>query len=258
MSLSQLDEVRLLGTRVHVLTTSTFLQFIAAAVATGRRLAVGHHNLHSLALVQDDVELRSYYEGADLVYADGMSVISLARLHGAPMSRTHRLTSLDFVDSLLTQAAALGWRVYYLGSAPNVIDRGIDAFRRIAPGLNLRYRHGYFDLTSSSSESSDVCAEINRFDPDLLIVGMGMPRQEHFLLRNRDVLRARVLLPIGALADYHAGAVPTPPRWAGKLGLEWLFRLAAEPRRLGYRYLVEPWRLLIPTIRSVGSARRRR
>ena len=85
---------------------------------------------------------------------------------------------------------------------------------------------------------------INDFGPDLLLVGMGMPRQEKWLLDHRKALRAGVKMNVGALFDYLSGNVPMPPRWLGPLGLEWAYRLLTTPRRVVRRYLIEPWGLL--------------
>jgi N-acetylglucosaminyldiphosphoundecaprenol N-acetyl-beta-D-mannosaminyltransferase len=90
----------------------------------------------------------------------------------------------------------------------------------------------------------EILTLIKEYQPHILMVGMSMPRQEHWILDNIESISANVILPSGAAIDYIAGAVPTPPRWAGKVGLEWLFRLVAEPRRLWRRYFVEPLFLL--------------
>jgi N-acetylglucosaminyldiphosphoundecaprenol N-acetyl-beta-D-mannosaminyltransferase len=89
-----------------------------------------------------------------------------------------------------------------------------------------------------------VLEEINRIRPQLLLIGMGMPRQEHWVYDNLEHLAANAIVLSGACFDYIAGAIPTPPRWMGQIGLEWLYRLATEPRRLWRRYLLEPWALL--------------
>jgi N-acetylglucosaminyldiphosphoundecaprenol N-acetyl-beta-D-mannosaminyltransferase len=99
--------------------------------------------------------------------------------------------------------------------------------------------HGYFD--PGGEENERVLRAIEAFAPDVLLVGMGMPRQEHWIMDNLDRLGSTVLLPCGASIDYVAGEIPTPPRWAGRWGLEWLYRLLAEPGRLWKRYLIEPW-----------------
>jgi N-acetylglucosaminyldiphosphoundecaprenol N-acetyl-beta-D-mannosaminyltransferase len=104
--------------------------------------------------------------------------------------------------------------------------------------------HGYFDANPESQENERVLNAIEAYKPHILMVGMGMPRQEYWIQQNLKRLCANVILPAGAAIDYVAGAVPTPPRWAGRLGLEWAFRLTAEPQRLWRRYLVEPWSIL--------------
>src|SRR5690606_21110319 len=92
----------------------------------------------------------------------------------------------------------------------------------------------------------------------ILIVGMGMPRQEIWVYENRSSLSATVILTAGACMDYIAGAVPVPPRWLGPIGLEWAYRLATNPRRLATRYLLEPWALAPRLVRAIVGARLRR
>jgi N-acetylglucosaminyldiphosphoundecaprenol N-acetyl-beta-D-mannosaminyltransferase len=199
--------------------------------------------------------MRAYYDLCDIAYADGMPVVAIARALGYPFSREHRITSLDFIDQILSEAASRAWRICYLGSTAEVVSKAAEVFRANHPGLQLDVRSGYFDARKGSHEALQVVAEINSFSPDILIVGMGMPRQEEWLLDNHQALNATVLFPIGALADYIAGAIPTPPRWAGRWGLEWFFRLMAEPKRLGRRYILDPWTLAWPL--TVEFLRRR-
>jgi N-acetylglucosaminyldiphosphoundecaprenol N-acetyl-beta-D-mannosaminyltransferase len=110
--------------------------------------------------------------------------------------------------------------------------------------LKIEVNDGYFDAGPGSHENEALLARINGYLPDLLMVGMGMPRQEFWIQENVRRLKTHVILPSGAAIDYIAGAVPTPPRWAGLLGLEWAFRLISEPRRLAGRYVIEPWSIL--------------
>jgi N-acetylglucosaminyldiphosphoundecaprenol N-acetyl-beta-D-mannosaminyltransferase len=112
------------------------------------------------------------------------------------------------------------------------------------PGLLIRTHHGHFNAERSSAENRRVLAEINDYDPDILMVGMGMPRQEIWVLENNAAISARAVYCCGALMDYVAGEIPTPPRWIGALGFEWLYRLFSEPARLWQRYLIEPWFVL--------------
>ncbi len=119
-------------------------------------------------------------------------------------------------------------------------------------------RHGHFDSAPEGPQNAAVLDSIRAFEPDVLFVGMGMPRQEAWILQNRAALGRCVIFPVGAAFDYEAGAIPTPPRWTGRLGIEWMFRLAAEPRRLCRRYLLEPWSLLGPALGDLLARARRR
>lgn len=92
-----------------------------------------------------------------------------------------------------------------------------------------------------SQQNLETLAAINAYQPHVLMVGMGMPRQEYWILDNIEHIHTNAILTAGACMDYLAGAIPTPPRWMGKMGLEWLYRLLSEPKRLWRRYLVEPW-----------------
>ena len=173
-----------------------------------------------------------------------MPIVALARLYGYALNREHRVTYADWVGPLMSEAADNQWRVFYVGSKPYVAEVGAEILRERFPGLQLRTMHGYFDTTRGRGQNEEVLAAIAEYKPNILMVGMGMPRQELWIQENFESLNADVILPSGAAIDYIAGAVPTPPRWAGRLGLEWAFRLAAEPKRLWQRYLVEPWSIV--------------
>jgi N-acetylglucosaminyldiphosphoundecaprenol N-acetyl-beta-D-mannosaminyltransferase len=175
-----------------------------------------------------------------------MPLVALGRLYGYPLKREHRVTLADSIHPLMKIAAQRGWRVFHVGSSSYVAEKGAAELRRLYPGLQIDVSGGYFDAQQSSAENQALLRRINAYRPDLLMVGMGMPRQEYWTHENFSQLDASVILSSnGAALDYIAGAVPTPPRWSGRLGLEWAFRLANEPRRLFGRYCVEPWYVLM-------------
>lgn len=235
--------VSLLGGEVDLVTCEDVFAFTAARIAEGRKGVVANHNLHSLALIRRDPEMRAFYAKADLIEADGTPLIAWGALLGRGLTRAHRCTYLDWRERFWTLAAERGWRVFYLGGAPCVAVEGAEAVRQRWPSLpQIGTADGFFDM--DGPENDRLIRRINTFAPDVLFVGMGMPRQERWLLANYDRLERGVAFPVGAAFDYEAGRTPTPPRWTGPLGLEWLFRLAAEPRRLAHRYLIEPWSLL--------------
>ncbi len=249
------ESYRLLGVRVHALSMGGLTAAVAEGVRSGQRRIIANHNLHSIYLYQRDEQFRAFYARAHLVHVDGMSLILAGRLLGLPLRREHRVTYVDWIDSLLAAAAAEGWRVLFLGSEVRAGSRGSAALRLRHPGLVLETLPGFFDASRDGEENRAVLRRIHDFGAQLLMVGMGMPRQEHWILDNLGDLPGCVVLTAGAAVDYVAGAIPTPPRWAGRLGLEWGFRLMAEPRRLWKRYLLEPWYVLPVLARELVAAR---
>lgn len=233
--------VRLLGVTVHGLTWERLKAAIAEAVDKNRRRIIANHNLHSVYLYHHDPTVRSFYARAELVHIDGMSLVLFGKLLGLPLSGRNRLTPLDWIRPLTAEAAKRRWRMFYLGSRPGIAARGADILREEFPGLLLDTAHGHFDPDADGAENRAVIEAINRSRPNLLLVGMGMPRQERWILENAERIDANAIFNVGGLMDYIAGATATPPRWMGRLGLEWLFRLLGDPARLWKRYLIEPW-----------------
>lgn len=235
---------RMMGTRVQALTMDDLHAVIGATIDARRQAVVAHQNQHGLYLVQRDAQMRAFYEQAEYVHVDGMAVVLLGRLLGLPLERRHRTTYVDWIGPLMREAEERGWRVFFLGGRPGIGERASTILRERHPGLVIASAHGYFDQRHGSAESRERIERILAFAPDLLLVGLGMPRQERWIAAHRSELPACAILTSGACMDYVAGEVPTPPRWMGRTGLEWLARLISEPRRLWKRYLLEPWLLL--------------
>lgn len=230
-----------LGCAIHGVTPEELTDLVDEEVAGGKQAIIANHNLHSLYCYHKDSKMQAFFRRTQWVHADGMSVVLLGRLLGRKMDRGIRVTYIDWLPLLMARAQERGWRIFYLGSKPGVAERGAQLLRATYPNIELECENGYFQ--PDGDMNAEVLARIRAFAPHVVMVGMGMPRQEHWILDNLDELPACVILPSGAAIDYVAGEVPTPPRWAGRWGLEWLFRLIAEPGRLWHRYLIEPWLL---------------
>ncbi|GAB6876184.1 WecB/TagA/CpsF family glycosyltransferase [Thermaerobacter litoralis] len=246
----------LLGVQVDLVSIHELNALIAAAVAKGSRVLIGHHNLHSVYLYHRDPKMRAFYERATAIHIDGMPLVYWGRLLGYPLEARHRVTYVDWVRPLMTEAAKRCWRVFHLGGKPGVADQAAQVLRKEFPGLQLETHHGYFDMYGEENER--VLDLIGAYGPNVLLVGMGMPRQEHWVLDNWERIKANAVLTSGACFDYVAGAIPTPPRWIGPLGLEWFYRLISEPRRLWRRYLVEPWGLIPLMVADLARTPKRR
>jgi len=247
--------VRLLGLEIDLLAIGELLDVVGNAISTGRPLMVANHNLHSLYIAHHDDSMRRFYSRAGVAHVDGMGIVLLARLLGhTRIARRHRSTYIDIACPLFARAVREGWRVFYIGSRPGVEEAAARVFRTRYPGLQLRTHHGYFETTSTVNE--ELLRHITDFDPDLLLIGMGMPRQERWLLENFHRSKARASMCCGAMMDYYAGAISTPPRWLGRIGLEWAARLVREPQRLWRRYLIEPWFILKLLVRAAVAGER--
>ena len=243
--------IRLLGREMDVVTREQVMATIAARAAEKRKTLIANHNLHSLRLWDREPAMARLYARAEIVEIDSMPLVAWGRLMGLKLGREHRNTYLDWREDFWRMASAGGLRVFHLGCKPGVGAAAREALLKQYPGAVIGERHGYFDLEGVENEA--VLAEIAAFEPDVLFVGMGMPRQERWIEANWDRLPECPLLPIGAAFDYEAGVVPTPPRWTAAIGMEWLARFLAEPGRLFHRYFVEPWGLVPAMARDVAG-----
>lgn len=243
-----------LDVSINALTASELLDLISVSVSMNHRCLIGHHNLHSLYLFHHDPQMRVFYEQTDYTYADGMAIVWLGRLLSQPLRREHRMTCVDYVHPLMERASSERWRIFYLGSDSTNLQKTLSLLRTRLPELTIHGRSGFFGV--DGEENHAVVREINSFSPDVLMVGMGMPRQEHWMLKNWTDLETKVGITVGACFDYLAGEKATAPRWMASWGFEWLFRLLTEPRRLWTRYLVEPWFILKLMMHRRDSRRR--
>src|SRR5215475_6611825 len=181
-----------LNISVNPLSISELNDFIAQVCAKNRGgCIIANHNLHSVYLAHRDEAMASFYSLADRIHIDGMGVVLLGRLCGVPLERRMRVTYVDWLPQLLERAAKEGWRVFYLGSRPGVAAVGAQRFQKMFPGLKIRSHHGYFDTATDSGKIIDL---IQSEPPNILLVGMGMPRQEKWIMENHSRLPANVIL----------------------------------------------------------------
>jgi N-acetylglucosaminyldiphosphoundecaprenol N-acetyl-beta-D-mannosaminyltransferase len=238
------EAIEILGINVNPLSISQLNNLIARAISYQQKWIIAHQNLHSVYIYHHDPKMQAFYAKAEYTHIDSMALVFLGKLLDFPLQREQRVTYVDWTNPLMAEAAERGWRIFYLGSKPGVAEQGAEILQKKFPGLQIITADGYFEPGLNSKENQAILAQIQTYQPHILMVGMSMPRQEHWILDNLEQISANAILPCGAAIDYVAGTVPTPPRWTGKIGLEWLFRLIAEPKRLWRRYLVEPWFLL--------------
>lgn len=227
--------INILGVGVDALTLGELHGRIRGFVREGGHALVLNANAHCLNLAYRDPFLRRFLNQADIVFCDGAGVKYAARMLGGRMPE--RITYADWIHRLSDLAASENFSIYFLGGKPGIAEKAARELRKSRPGLKISgTHHGYFG--NSGPENEAVIEKINAASPDILLVGMGMPRQEKWLMENHKKLNARVFLTGGAVFDYASGGLRRGPRFLTGNGFEWLARLAIEPGRLWRRYLV--------------------
>ncbi len=190
-------------------------------------------NAAKVVAANRDERLRRVLEDANLVTADGMSVVWASRLLGEPLKE--RVTGIDLFARLIAKASERGLSVYFLGASDASVRGTVERFTKEHPRLRVAgFHNGYF----AESESEQIAEEIKRSRADLLFVAMGSPAQEFWIAENLARTGVRFAMGVGGSFDHLSGQARRAPGWMQRAGLEWLYRLAREPRRLWRRYLI--------------------
>lgn len=231
-----------LGVRIDRLRRTELLDGVVEAVRHRRRQTIVYVNAHCMNVQQRDPVYQDILASADIVYCDGMGVVLAARLTGQP--ELERMTGADWIDDLCRTAVEHNLRVYLLGSATEAVLGAESVLRTRYPDLQI------VGAMDGYHVGPDSIADINQRRPDVLLVGMGVPRQEKWIAHHRTELDVPVVWAVGGLFDVVSGRVPRGPRWMTQHGLEWLYRLFVEPRRLWRRYLLGNPRFLCNVLSS--------
>lgn len=229
----ELRRVELFGTPIDNLSMTEVLDLCEEAIARRERLLIGVVNAAKLVNMSKSRDLARAVHSADICLADGMSVVWAMRLLGEALPE--RVAGIDLMTELLARADRQHFRVYLLGARHEVLSRAIERIQADYPGAEIvGYQHGYFE----EEEEEEIARRVARARPDIIFVGMTSPRKERFLARWRPLMNVPVCHGVGGAIDVLAGEVVRAPLIWQKLGLEWLYRVKQEPRRLWRRYLV--------------------
>jgi N-acetylglucosaminyldiphosphoundecaprenol N-acetyl-beta-D-mannosaminyltransferase len=237
-----MKRIELFGVQIDVLSISDAVATVSAWIADdGQRCRfVVTPNVDHTVMLQERADLRAVYQDADLVLADGWPVVAAARWLGKPLPG--RVAGSDLVPALFSDATHKPLTVFLLGAMPGVAERA-------AANIHQQWSHvsvvGTYSpplgFENDEAENQRILAMIEQASPDLLVVGLGAPKQELWVHAHRDSLRARAALCVGATIDFLAGEKARAPRWIQSIGMEWLHRMASEPRRLVKRYARDAW-----------------
>ena len=190
-------------------------------------------NGHAIALAAQDKKFHNTFSQGDIIHADGQAAVFASRFTATPIRE--RSATTDFIHDAAAMAAEQGLRFFLLGATEEANAQAAESLKAQYPGLEIvGRRHGYF----SQADEEDICDDINLTKPDVIWVGLSVPLEYEFAVRNRDRLKAGWLVTCGGCFNFVTGAYKRAPVWMQQAGLEWLFRLAREPKRLFWRYAV--------------------
>lgn len=242
------DRIHVTGLAVDPVDLEQLFDYVVAAARdTQGRRTVGYLNVHVANLAARDAELRRYLnQHCDLVYCDGRGIGWGARLQGLP--EPPRMTAADWLPDLMRRFRDEGLRVLVIAGKPGVADRAVANIAESIGGVGeVASLDGYVAPEGRTEEALD---RIAAYRPDVVLVGMGSPTQERWVLENRPRIAAPVVWALGATFDYYAGEQARGPEWLRRAGHEWAARLLADPGRLWRRYVLGNPRFLLRAWRT--------
>jgi N-acetylglucosaminyldiphosphoundecaprenol N-acetyl-beta-D-mannosaminyltransferase len=235
-----------LGCAIDRLDMTATLEAVEQVVSAGHFTQHMSINAAKLVTMHDDARMREIIASCGLVNADGQSVVWASRILGDPLPE--RVAGIDLMAALLGLAEQRGYRIYFLGARAEVLEHAIERIRELHPDLQIAgSRDGYF----SDDESAEVCAAIHSSRADLLFVAMTSPRKEYFLGEYGPSLGVPFVMGVGGSIDVIAGVTRRAPVVWQRLGIEWLYRLLQEPRRMFKRYAVTNTRFALLVARGL-------
>jgi N-acetylglucosaminyldiphosphoundecaprenol N-acetyl-beta-D-mannosaminyltransferase len=247
-----IPRVNILGVGVSAINMAMALHVIDAWIARREAQYVSVTGVHGVMESQRDAELRQIHNAAGLVTPDGMPLVWLSRLMG--FSHVERVYGPDLMLAVCQHSVAKGYRHFFYGGAPGVPEKLVARLHSRFPGLRVAGTESppFYPLTPAEDQAAVERMQAAR--PDIVWVGISTPKQERWMAAHVGRLNPAVLIGVGAAFDFHAGLKKQAPRWMQRGGLEWLFRLMLEPRRLWRRYLINnPWFLWLILLQALGT-----
>jgi len=245
---------RQLGVRVNAVQIPDVIAIVEHWIASGgpaRYIAVT--GMHGMTEAQKDPKFKQVLNQAGLVVPDGMPLVWLARLHGFDLKR--RVYGPEFMMSFCAATAQKGYRHFFYGGAEGVAQDLASTLQRRFPGLTVAgtYTPPFRPLTPE--EENEVKNLVSQTSPDIMWVGLSTPKQENWMFSHRR-LSVPVMVGVGAAFDLNTGRLRQAPRWMREHGLEWLFRLSVEPRRLWRRYLLQGSKFVFYVLAEMSGLRK--
>lgn len=240
------QEVSVFGVKLSATTIPEASALVERSIRERQKVYICVADANALLAARKDATLNEIYRNAALSLPDGMPIVWLSKLLGK--SGVERVRGTDFMRAITAMSCGLGLRHFYLGGAPGIAATLSEKLTAAHPGLEVAGALCPPFRELSADENLEMIETINSARPDVLWIGLGAPKQERWMAANFDRIDAPVMIGVGAAFDFLAGTKPEAPKWLQRSGLEWLFRLACEPRRLWRRYAV-----VVPTFLCLGA-----
>ena len=233
---------KFMNTEIDNLTMQEALETIDALIQENKNAYVVTPNVDHIVQLETNKELQDVYANASLILTDGKPLLWIAKWYGTPIKE--KISGSDLFPLLCDMAAKKGYSMFFLGAAEGVVAKAADNLMNKYKGLQVigTYSPPY-GFENDSSEMNKIDAMIKKARPDILIVGLGCPKQEKFIYNNYKKLGVPISLGLGASFDFEAGNIKRAPKWMANHGLEWLFRITQDPKRLMKRYLINDMKI---------------
>ena len=229
--------VYLLGRRIDCMNIPSIVEAIRKACIEGKQITVAHYNIHGFNLSMQFPWYYQFLQSAEITNCDGMGILKAISFMGLDLPVDYRVSYSLLMPKILENCNQNEFSVFLLGGKPQILQDAINNLQLQYPKASFAGHHGYFDKEDPEANEALV-EQINQFQPNILIVGMGMPIQEYWVQKYRHKLKANTIMVGGAIIDRMAGMVSDCPRFISDSGFEWLYRLVREPKRLAARYLL--------------------
>ena len=233
-----MNKVKIGKASVNNVTQKEAIMEIERMIDYGEKKYVVTPNLDHIVKLETDAEFLHCYEQAGLVLADGNPLVWASKILGTPLKAL--VTGSDLFAALCEHAAARGHRLFFLGGLDGIAQKAADNLKILYPAINIVGVYSPpFGFDKNDEENNRIMEMINAVKPHLLFVGVGAPKQEKWMYRNIASLNINVAVGIGASFDFVAGSIKRAPAMVRKMGMEWFWRFANEPRRLFKRYFID-------------------
>lgn len=227
MNVKDRERINVLDVLLDCVDYEDACQRVAAFLNSYSNKVIVTPNAEIIMAAQKDQELKAVLNAADICLPDGIGVVIASKILGKPLAE--RTTGFDFMMKVLDMADKESLRLFLLGGKPGIAEKAGEKIKSMFQNIQIvGSHHGYFN----EDDNREIISKINSSKPDILLVAMGCPRQEMFMLHNKDKLKFRVAMGVGGSFDVLSGNVNRAPVFMQKAGLEWLYRLLTQPTRL--------------------------